>query len=59
MTAATRKALAENPAIIDPRKFLAPARDAMKEMYIHKMKDVLGCAGKAIKTGKYQGDEDQ
>ena len=52
MTAATRKALAENPAIIDPRKFLAPARDAMKEMYVHKMKEVLGCAGKAIDTPK-------
>lgn len=52
MTAATRKVLAENPAIIDPRKFLAPARDAMKEMYVHKMKEVLGCAGKTITSGK-------
>lgn len=47
MTATTRKVLTENPAIIDPRKFLAPARDAMKEVYIYKMKEVFGCAGMA------------
>jgi fructose-bisphosphate aldolase, class II len=47
MTAVSRKFLAENPAIIDPRKFLAPARDAMKEIYVYKMKEVFGCAGKA------------
>ena len=34
-------------AIIDPRKFLAPARDAMKEVYVYKMREVFGCAGKA------------
>ena len=47
MTAVSRKALAENPSIIDPRKFLAPARKAMKEVYVYKMKEVFGCAGKA------------
>jgi fructose-bisphosphate aldolase, class II len=47
MTATSRKILAENPGIIDPRKFLAPARDAMKEMYVYKMREVFGCAGKA------------
>lgn len=47
MTATSRKVLAENPAIIDPRKFLAPARDAMKEVYVYKMREVFGCAGKA------------
>ena len=47
MTATTRKVLAENPAIIDPRKFLIPARDAMKEVYVYKMKEVFNCAGKA------------
>jgi fructose-bisphosphate aldolase class II len=47
MTAISRKILAKNPAIIDPRKFLAPARDAMKEIYIYKMREVFGCAGKA------------
>jgi fructose-bisphosphate aldolase class II len=47
MTAITRKVLTENPGIIDPRKFLAPARDAMKEMYAYKMREVFGCAGKA------------
>lgn len=47
MTATSRKVLAENPAVIDPRKFLAPARDAMKEMYVNKMREVFGCSGKA------------
>jgi len=46
MTAVSRKVLAENPAIIDPRKFLAPARDAMKEIYVYKMREVFGSAGK-------------
>ncbi len=47
MTATSRKVLAENPAIIDPRKFLSPARDAMKEVYVYKMREVFGCAEKA------------
>lgn len=47
MTAISRKVLTENPAIIDPRKFLSPARDEMKEMYAFKMREVFGCAGKA------------
>ena len=42
MTAAIRKHLAENPGHFDPRQYLTPARDAMKEMYIHKIKKVLG-----------------
>lgn len=46
MTATSRKVLAENPDIIDPRKFLAPARDAMREVYVFKMREVFGCAGK-------------
>ena len=47
MTAAIRKVLAENPAEFDPRKYLGPARDALKELYMHKNKNVLGSAGKA------------
>ena len=46
MTAVVRKVLAENPDFIDPRKFLSPARDAMKEIYVHKMREVFCCAGK-------------
>ncbi|MBQ3729902.1 MAG: class II fructose-1,6-bisphosphate aldolase [Spirochaetales bacterium] len=47
MTAMIRKVLAEQPAVFDPRKYLAPAREALKQMYMHKNIDVLGSAGKA------------
>ncbi len=47
MTATIRKIFSEKPAEFDPRKYLGPARDAIKEMVTHKLKDVLGCAGKA------------
>ncbi|OGV35893.1 MAG: fructose-1,6-bisphosphate aldolase, class II [Lentisphaerae bacterium GWF2_45_14] len=47
MTAAIRKAFAENPAEFDPRKYLGPARDALKALYIHKNEKVLGSAGHA------------
>ena len=46
MTALIRKNLAENPTNFDPRKFLAPARDAIREMVKHKINAVLGSAGK-------------
>lgn len=42
MTAAVRKAFAEKPAEFDPRKYLGPARDHMKELYMHKIVNVLG-----------------
>jgi len=47
MTAAIRKVFVENPAEFDPRKYLGPARDALKELYKHKIVNVLGSAGKA------------
>ena len=46
MTAAIRKTLAEKPAEFDPRKYLGPARDHMKELYEHKIINVLGSNGK-------------
>ena len=46
MTAAVRKTLAEQPAEFDPRKYLSPARDHMKELYIHKIVNVLGSNNK-------------
>jgi fructose-bisphosphate aldolase class II len=46
MTAAIRKTLAENPAVFDPRKYLGPAREALKKLYMHKIENVLGSAGK-------------
>ena len=47
MTAAIRKMFADNPGEFDPRKYLGPARDALKELYMHKNINVLGSAGKA------------
>ena len=46
MTAAVRKHLAENPAHFDPRQYLKPGRENIKELVRHKMINVLGCAGK-------------
>jgi len=45
MTAAIRKAFAENPKEFDPRKYLGPARDELKNLIIEKNKTVLGSAG--------------
>ena len=47
MTAAIRKVFAEKPGEFDPRKYLGPARDEMKKLYIHKIVNVLGSNGKA------------
>ncbi|OGV84486.1 MAG: fructose-1,6-bisphosphate aldolase, class II, partial [Melioribacter sp. RIFOXYB12_FULL_38_5] len=45
MTAAVRKAFNDNPAEFDPRKYLGPARDSLKELYKHKIVNVLGSVG--------------
>lgn len=47
MTAAVREVLATNPAEFDPRKYLGPARDSLKNLYMHKVKNVLGSDNKA------------
>ncbi len=47
MTAAVRKAFMDNPAEFDPRKYLGPARDQLKELYKHKIENVLGSANRA------------
>ena len=47
MTAAIREVFANKPAEFDPRKYLGPARDNMKKLYIHKIVNVLGSDGKA------------
>ncbi len=47
MTASIRKHFAENPEDFDPRKYLKPARQSIKEMVRHKIRNVLNCAGKA------------
>lgn len=47
MTAAVRKVFVEKPEAFDPRKFLGPARDSLKELYKHKNINVLGSANQA------------
>jgi fructose-bisphosphate aldolase class II len=47
MTGAIRELFAKNPAEFDPRKYLGPARDALKELYKAKNQNVLGSAGRA------------
>lgn len=44
MTAAVREIFATKPEEFDPRKYLGPARDALKELYKHKLVNVLGSA---------------
>ena len=44
MTAEIRKHMIENPADFDPRKYLAPARDAIRGMVQHKIKNVLNAS---------------
>ena len=43
---AVRETLAKNPELYDPRKYLGPARDAIKATVIEKMKE-FGSIGKA------------
>ena len=47
MTATIREYLAEHPADFDPRQYLKPAREAIKQIVTHKLVNVLGCDGKA------------
>lgn len=46
-TAMVRKHMAENPTHFDPRQYLKPAREAIKDVVKHKLIYVLGCDGKA------------
>jgi len=46
LTGSIRKVFAENPGEFDPRKYLGPARDAIREVVIRKMR-IMGCSGKA------------
>jgi len=48
MTAAIRKVFHDKPEEFDPRKYLGPAREALKKLYIHKNIEVLGSAGHAF-----------
>ncbi len=42
LTASIRQYLAENPDQFDPRSYLKPAREAVKNMVAHKIHDVMG-----------------
>jgi fructose-bisphosphate aldolase class II len=45
MTAEIRRHFVEHPADFDPRKYLGPARDAIRAMVQHKIKNVLNASG--------------
>lgn len=47
LTATIRKVLVEEPSKFDPRAYLTPAREAVKQTVQHKIKDVFGSSGKA------------
>ena len=47
MTASIRQHMAEHPDHFDPRQYLKPARQAVKDMVAHKIVNVLGSDGKA------------
>jgi len=47
MTAAVREVFNQKPDEFDPRKYLGPAREALKTLYMHKNEEVLGSAQKA------------
>ncbi len=47
MTATIRQVFAEKPEEFDPRSYLKPARQAVKDMVQRKIRNVLGCSGKA------------
>lgn len=46
MTAGIRKVFAEAPNAFDPRKYLTPARELIKETVIHKIINVFGSSNK-------------
>ena len=48
MTAGIRKVFATNPKEFDPRKYMGPARQMVKDLVRHKVKNVLCCAGHAF-----------
>lgn len=47
MTGTIREYFAQHPADFDPRQYLKPARQAIKDLVKNKIINVLGCDGKA------------
>ncbi|MDF2636787.1 MAG: fructose,6-bisphosphate aldolase, class [Pelosinus sp.] len=46
MTASIREHFINHPGDFDPRQYLKPARDAIKNMVKHKIKNVLNCSNR-------------
>ena len=46
VTSTIRQVFVEQPEVFDPRTYLKPAREAIRDMVAHKMRDVLGSSGK-------------
>ncbi|MBO5004452.1 MAG: class II fructose-1,6-bisphosphate aldolase [Clostridia bacterium] len=46
MTSEIRKVFAEEPGVFDPRKYLTPARESIKNTVKHKIKNVFGSNNK-------------
>ena len=49
MTAGIRETMAKDPSAFDPRKYLSPARDYIRDLVKDKIVNVLGSDGKASK----------
>ncbi|MBQ4567727.1 MAG: class II fructose-1,6-bisphosphate aldolase [Desulfovibrio sp.] len=47
LTASIRQFFSEHPEQFDPRSYLSPAREAVKKMVAHKIRNVMGSSGKA------------
>ncbi len=47
LTATIRQFFVEHPEQFDPRSYLSPAREAVKAMVAHKIRNVMGSSGKA------------
>ncbi len=47
MTSEIRRVFIEEPDVFDPRKYLIPAREKVKETVQHKIRDVFGSSNKA------------
>lgn len=47
MTAEIRRVMKEQPEVFDPRIYLGAGREAITKMVQHKIRDVMGCSGKA------------
>lgn len=47
MTGAIREVFIKEPSVFDPRKYLLPARELIKQTVQHKIRDVFGSSNKA------------